>query len=85
MSSQTITGIVDFIDVNVTGIMEWWNVGMMGDQIDLMFNLTQYSIIPIFHHSLYKYHDSDCKKYKRFYVRDRLEQVINSGFLPVAL
>ncbi len=39
---------------------------MMGDQVDLMFYLTQYSIIPIFHHSLYNYHDIDCKKYKRF-------------------
>ncbi len=36
--------------VNVTGIMEWWYVGRMGDQIDLMFVLFnpmfQYSIIP---------------------------------------
>ncbi len=38
----------------------------MGDQIDLMFYLTQCSIIPIFHHSLYNYHDIDCKKYTRF-------------------
>jgi len=39
---------------------------MMADYIDLIFYLTQYSIIPLFHHSFYNYHDIDCKKYKRF-------------------
>jgi hypothetical protein len=66
MSSETITGIVDYMCVNATGMMEWRNTGMMGDQMDLMFYLTQFSIIPIFHHSLYNYTHIDCQKYRLF-------------------